>query len=257
MNKKSFIKKLWKYFFQFFMLFLAVFCGFMAENFREERTEKQRAKELAKSFYEELKNDSVTAVLKSQNRIRQENALVALADYIKDSSLQNFSKPAALNFIYGVYFRSTTIFEPRTVELEQLQNSGSLRYFKNDSIKKLIGDLSVAIHNINDRQQLETQLRVQYLNPIIMNHYDYDFESRVTDNHKLDIFSAIEKYEKSSEVIPFHFKSIDKFDKNQNINLFNFFARAAVGSTRRTHLMRYMEINAAILRELRKEYNLR
>ena len=43
--------------------------------------------------------------------------------------------------------------------LEQLKNSGSLRYFKNAELQQLIGDLSVAIYNINDRQRLETEIR--------------------------------------------------------------------------------------------------
>ena len=43
------------YFFEFLMLFLAVFCGFLTENLREHKIEKDRALELAKSFYQELK----------------------------------------------------------------------------------------------------------------------------------------------------------------------------------------------------------
>jgi len=58
------------------MLFLAVFCGFLAEYQLEHKIERDRAKELAKSFYEELKNDSVNITVKYQNRIRQENSLV-------------------------------------------------------------------------------------------------------------------------------------------------------------------------------------
>ena len=57
------------YFFEFLMLFLAVFCGFLTENLREHRIEKDRALELAKSFYQELKSDSATAVIKVQNRL--------------------------------------------------------------------------------------------------------------------------------------------------------------------------------------------
>lgn len=46
-----------KYLFEFSLLFLAVFLGFFADGLREENSEKQLAYELAKSFYEELKND--------------------------------------------------------------------------------------------------------------------------------------------------------------------------------------------------------
>ena len=112
-------KNFWHYFFEFFMLFLAVFCGFLVENFREEKVESHRAAELAKSFYEELKSDSATAVLKVQNRIKQEDALNYCMKYFKDSSLTKVSKTFEINFLYGVLFRSPSIFEPRIVVLEQ------------------------------------------------------------------------------------------------------------------------------------------
>src|ERR1043165_8938482 len=45
-------KKKWgEYFLEFLMLFLAVFLGFLAENFREHRVEKERGKQFIESFY--------------------------------------------------------------------------------------------------------------------------------------------------------------------------------------------------------------
>lgn len=249
-------KKWFHYLWEFLMLFLAVFCGFLAENLREHKIESDRAKELAKSFYEELKNDSVVISQKTQNRIRQENALLYLGKYFKDSSLTNVSKAFVLNFLYGIYFRTPAIFEPRTVVLEQLKNSGSLRYFKNEELQKLIGDLSVAIGNIRDRQELESQTRAQYLNPIIIRHYDYDFETRLTQNQKLDIFTAANQYENNNEIIPFHFKSIEKFDKDETINLMGFVGRASLTATRRIHYQKYIDLNAELLKLLRREYHL-
>ena len=67
------------------MLFLAVFCGFLAEYQLEHMIEKDRANELAKSFYEELKNDSVNVLIKVESRIKQENALKYLMKYFRDS----------------------------------------------------------------------------------------------------------------------------------------------------------------------------
>jgi len=171
-------KKWTHYLWEFLMLFLAVFCGFLAEYQLEHKIEKDRAKELAKSFYEELKNDSATAIIKMQNRKKQEDALRFLMRYFKDSSLVNVSKTFVVNFQYGINFRSPSVFEPRTTMLEQLKNSGSLRYFKNAELQKLIGDLTVTIKNIYDRQELETQNRALYINPLIIEHYDFDFDSQ-------------------------------------------------------------------------------
>ena len=128
-------KKWTHYFWEFLMLFLAVFCGFFAEYQLEHKIEKDRAKELAKTFYEEVKNDSAAVSQKYQARIRAEKACVWLAKYFRDSSNLNLSKTFQLNFMYGIYFRTPCLFEPRTVVLEQLKNSGSLRYFKNEELQ--------------------------------------------------------------------------------------------------------------------------
>jgi len=250
-------KKWTHYFWEFIMLFLAVFCGFLAEYQLEHKIEKDRAKELAKSFYEELKNDSVVAAQKVQNRIKAENAFSYLAKYFRDSSLNNVSKTFSLNFLYAIYFRTPSIFEPSTMVLEQLKNSGSLRYFKNEELQKLIGQLSVAIRNINDRQELEFQIRIQYLNPIILRHYDYNFEDQLTRGQVQDLFTVTTTYENNNEMIPFHFKSPAKFDKEEAVNLMSFYGRAGLGATRRVHYKKYIDVNAELLKLLRKEYHLK
>lgn len=247
----------WKhYFFEFFMLFLAVFCGFLAENFREHVVEKERGEELAKSFYQELKNDSVTAVIKSQNRIKQETALLYLVKYFKDSSLDNVSKTFALNFQYGINFRTPAIFEPRMILLEQLKNSGSLRYFKNDELQSLVGDLTVAIQNIYDRQDLESKVRIEYINPMIIRHQDFDFYAKMTDDGQLRFDSAAVKYENSPDTIPFRFNGLDKFDRQTSINTLQYFCRNNLRSTRQVQFQKYIEVNAQLLKLLRSEYHI-
>jgi len=239
------------------MLFLAVFCGFLAEYQLEHKIERDRAKELAKSFYEELKDDSVNVVVKTAYRIKQENALKYLMKYFKDSSLATISKTFELNFLYGISFRSPSLFEPRTVVLEQLKNSGSLRYFKNDELQKLIGDISVAIHNINDRQELESSVRVEYINPLIVRHYDFDFDTQLSQNGKVSVIVATGEYEKNNVMIPFQFKSMEKFDRQGTINALGFYSRNALSSTRTLHFSKYADLNAQLLKLLRKEYHLK
>lgn len=244
------------YFFEFFMLFLAVFCGFLVENFREHKIESDRAGELAKNFYDELKIDSATAVIKVNNRIRQENSLKYLMKYFKDSSLTDVSKLFAINFEYGINFRTPSVFEPRTIILEQLKNSGSLRYFKNEEMQKLIGDLTVAIRNINDRQDLESKARFEYLNPILVNQHDFDFWIALTNDSKIDIFKALVEYEKNDVIIPFHLKGMGKIDKKYIINSLGFYCYNAITSTRQIHIQKYIDVNAQLLSIIRKEYNL-
>ena len=249
-------KKWTHYFWEFLMLFLAVFCGFLAEYQLEHMIEKDRAEELAKSFYHELKNDSATALIKVQNRIKQEEAIKYLIKYFKDSSFTSVSKEFAINFVYGINFRTPSVFEPRTIILEQLKNSGSLRYFKNEQLQQLIGDLTVSIKNIYDRQELESQNRLQYINPIIIDHYDYDFDARLKEGGR-SIFEGIKKYEDSIETIPFQMKGAKKIDRERIANILSFYEAAVISSTRLTFIQKYMEINTELLKELRIKYHLK
>ena len=124
-------------------------------------------------------------------------------------------------------------------------------------LQKLIGELSVAINLINDRQQLETQVRTEYINPFIVKHYDYDFNERITENGSLLFSVAVDKYEKSNEVIPLRFKNGDKLDKEHAINVLGLFGFSALRATRQQHFQRYIDLNSELLKELRKEYHLK
>lgn len=250
-------KKFKEYLFEFFMLFLAVFCGFLAEYQLEHKIERDRAHELAKNFYDELKNDSAIVQTKVEFRIKQENALKYLMKYFKDSSLTDVSKTFQLNFMFGINFRSPSLFEPRTVILDQLKNSGSLRYFRNDELQKLIGDLSIAIRNINDRQALESSIRIEYINPIIIRHNDFDFSEQLSKNGTMSVIKATIEYEKNNEFIPFHFNSLEKFEKQETINALGFMSASALNSTRTLHFQKYIDVNAELLKVLREEYNLK
>jgi hypothetical protein len=57
--------------------------------------------------------------------------------------------------------------------LEQLKNSGGMRYFKNQRLHQLVGDLSVAIDYIHERQTLEAAVYKDYIEPIMINHMDF------------------------------------------------------------------------------------
>src|SRR5262245_54140253 len=50
-------KKFTHYLWEFLMLFLAVFCGFLAENIREHKIEREREKQFIKSLAGDIKAD--------------------------------------------------------------------------------------------------------------------------------------------------------------------------------------------------------
>jgi hypothetical protein len=250
-------KKNWKsYFWEFLMLFLAVFCGFLAEYQLEHKIERDRAKELAKSFYEELKTDSASIVEKIQNRIKMENSLQYLISYFKDSSINNLPKQFVINFHTGVMFNIPTVFEPRMAVLEQLKNSGSLRYFKSNELQKLVGDISVAIQNVNERKTIEASYRQTYLTPFIIKHYDYEFEIDTRRLGAKNLIEFISNYENSNTEVPFKLRKPEIFDAGETNNMLSLFAITYRGS-RTLQFQKYIDVNAELLRVLRKEYHLK
>src|SRR5476649_2156163 len=84
--------KPWKeYFIEFLMIFLAVTMGFFAETIREDISESGKAKELAKSLYQEVYADSVNMQNKLQLRREKAIQIDYFRKYISDSSLTKLS----------------------------------------------------------------------------------------------------------------------------------------------------------------------
>lgn len=251
---KGLIKRWRKYFFEFILIFLAVFLGFLADNIREEYFERQQAVELARSFYEELKNDSIAATLRVEGRIKKEKAIEYMVTFFRDSSLTISSKDLAVNFLWATTVRTPVIFTPRTVVLEQLKSSGSIRYFKSNELQKLVGDLSIAIDYIIERQAVEASVYQQYIEPIMINHMDYQFQNKL---FSVGIFDRLADFENSDEEIPFQLTQIDKIDRQALINALSYYHTNNIKSTRMIPFKDYLEVNAALLKALRKEYNLK
>ena len=244
-------KKNWKnYFWEFLMLFLAVFCGFLAEYQLEHKIEKDRAAELAESFYAELKVDSAAVKKASMNCIKKDSALKYIKHCLIDSSLTNVSKEFAINYTIGFLVNSTAIFEPRAAILDLLINSGSLRYFKSKELQKLTIDLSIAIKELKERNgRIKGHITVN-LDPFIIKHTDNESWDKI-----LDEFGTLEAYRKSNIVIPFNFYKPEKIDKVEDINRIGIFGKLLRQNASKFY-KDYDVINNKLLIELRKEYKL-
>jgi hypothetical protein len=249
-------KKWTHYFWEFLMLFLAVFCGFFAEYQLEHKIEKDRANELAVSFYNELKADSATIQAVINQRARKDKALTYLRKYYRDSSIDNCSKTFALNFSYGYIMFSPAVFEPRDAILEQLKSSGSLRYFKNKDLQTLTGNLSVAIANLRKRNDYEWTFYHENVHPFLNHHNDIDFYDQISFDSTKFYVELLEKYENSNQIIPFHFAKAESFDKTKAINMTGFYRIMLRGSSIKQY-QEYFSLNQLLMQKLRSVYHLK
>lgn len=243
-------KKSWKnYFWEFLMLFLAVFCGFLAEYQLEHKIEKDRAAELAESFYAELKVDSAAVNYATEYSAVKVNALKYLKNYLRDSSLTTVSKEFSINNCWATMINSDAIFEPRSAILELLINSGSLRYFKGGELQKLTIDLSIAIKQLTERNQRIRGFIAVNLDPFTVKHLDNDGYLKIRE-------IGVEEYGKSNLVIPYRFYNPEKVDRVEDVNRLGFYARLTNDNVS-SYYKNYAILNSKLLVELRRVYKLK
>jgi hypothetical protein len=142
-------KKFTHYLWEFLMLFLAVFCGFLAENFREHRVEKERGKQFIESFYEDLKTDTAR-ISWYVNYDDAKISVLANLDNCYDTILKNMRSTSCLLTI----IRNSSINRPfirtsRTVQ--QLANAGGFRLLKKEDADSILS-YDKDINNFQDFQ---------------------------------------------------------------------------------------------------------
>jgi len=249
-------KKWTHYFWEFLMLFLAVFCGFLAEYQLEHKIERDRANELATSFYDELKGDSAALQTVKIFRERKHEALIYLQNYFQDSSISNCSNTFTIHMMYGFFTISPSFFEPRDAILEQLKNSGSLRYFKSRELQKLTGDLSLAVANLRKRNYFEEIYYRENIWPFILKHADMKWYDAIAAKSKGFIVTFLKEYEKTGGDVIFHFDQPENFYRKGATNLAAIYKIILTGTGNSQYRI-YDGLNKKLLEALRKEYHLK
>ena len=145
-------KKWTHYLWEFLMLFLAVTLGFFVENKREHYIEKTRVKEFARSLAFDIAKDTanMTYII---NRIKlQVNNTDSLTAYLKSH------KPDEVRnidlFRFTVLDRYPAYRWSRST-LEQIQNSGSLRYFGDTMVQYISSYDALSRHMDEDHRSDE------------------------------------------------------------------------------------------------------
>ena len=246
-------KKWTHYFWEFLMLFLAVFAGFLAENQREHYIENQRAKALAKNLYKEIYADSIAVQQKIDIRHKKEEACVYFIKYVKDSSLTDLSSEFYPAYTWAFLQSAQLLFEPNDGILNQLRNSGELRYFKSSELQSAIGMLSVQIANVRSRKEKEYSYIEMNLRPFSIRHYDFNWYEEFTQQGKFTLLEVLNQ--KTRILAAGRIINPDKFSRQEAENIASYYLLMLRG-TRQTQYLPYTAINHQLLQILRKEYHL-
>ena len=245
-------KKWTHYFWEFLMLFLAVFCGFLAENQREHMIEHQRAKALARNLYKEIYADSIAIQQKIAIRNKKEEECNYFINYVKDSSLTDLSPGFYPAYTWAFLQSALLLFEPNDGILNQLRNSGELRYFKSSELQSEIGRLTVQIANIRNRNEKEYSFIEMNLRPFTIQHYDFNWYEAFTQHGKFTLLEALNQNTPMS--ITGKIVNADKFSRQEAENIASYYLLMLRG-TRQTQYLPYVAINHRLLQVLRNEYH--
>jgi hypothetical protein len=231
-----------------------VFCGFLAENIREHKIEQQRAKELAKNLYKELYADSISVQQCLENRRKKEKECTYFIGYVKDSSLTTISPrffPAYTTAFIQIQY---IIFDPNDGILNQLRNSGELRYFKSSELQSEIGKLSIKIAFVKARNDREYSYVEFYNRPFILKHFDFEWYEAYTHNGSISLFEALKQDQPVTK--PPRISNVDKFSRQEAENLASYYL-LMLRSTRQIQYKEYADANHQVLELLRKEFHLK
>jgi hypothetical protein len=148
------------YVWEFLMLFFAVTAGFFVENQREHFIEHQRAKQYAKALLSDLTSDTATL----SNNISTLREIIAAQDMMLRvmNTERPDTLPGGLLYNYADISGYGTFFTVKTATLQQLKNSGSLRYFKDFSLVQMINEYDQALANQFLRLEVDQNYSVEY-----------------------------------------------------------------------------------------------
>lgn len=250
-------KKSWKYYFwEFFMLFLAVFCGFLAEYQLEHKIENDRAKELAKSLYTELREDSIRLNKVLELRELKEQVSGYLMNYFETADFTKNADSAFRCIAFAFLTVSNRIiFEPSDGILFQLQNSGSRRYFKSQTLQDAISKLYTSISFIRIRNERELSYITNTLRPFCIRHLDFKWIGKYMKDGKLSLTDAFLNNHQV-EGIPALFKKPHLIDRDEAINITGE-SLVMLRGLKTATLPDYRAAATALMKLLREEFDLK
>jgi hypothetical protein len=240
-------KKWTHYLWEFLMLFLAVFCGFLAENQREHLTEIKRAKEYAKALMSDLESDTLILgkdLIDIAERSHEIDSFLFYLDKYRKEKVAT-----GVLYYYGFRIEGGLEFSVKTATLEQMKNSGSLRYFKNFRLVQLINEYDEAVW---------TQIRRKENDLITREKVKDAFEAVFDFYHAKEMNSLRMRGAPKDSLIKLNGPLLNASSENIN-KLANavWWRRATLVNWQNTFYKKPYDLAIELIKELQKEYKLK
>jgi hypothetical protein len=246
-------KKIKEYLLEFFMLFLAVSLGFLAENLRESYIEKERAHELALALYTDIRNDEEKMSTFIENRSGILNDIKTLIEDVNQNGLKPYDQEQFRLFAQTAFY--WTYFEPKTANLDQIINSGSLRYFKKKGVVESISNYKSTITNLLARQEREKVFFYSNLQPFIINNIDLQPMDTTHVTGKVTIKEYFKNLKNNTIILPNDKKLFIENNKDsvqKVMNMYRFYS-VVLTTSYRTYYSKYLDECKNLIKALELE----
>ena len=175
-------KKWTHYFWEFLMLFLAVFCGFLAENFREHKIEKERELQFIRTLKEDLAEDTIVLFESSESLKENVVRMDSLKNFICDPEVKKYGAE-----LYQLGRKASRgerlVVHDRTIQ--QMKNSGGFRLIRNEKVSKAIIEYYNQLGFIDMLQSIELDEANEYRNTAIIVFHPLLFDGIVRKDNTI------------------------------------------------------------------------
>jgi hypothetical protein len=164
--------KPWKeYFLEGFMIFIAVMMGFIAENIREDITNREHVRQLTSQLVQELKTDTANLdeIYSKELQIRNSN----------DSLFELLNQPMAkvdMKSLQKLASDSHSLwpFHPSTGAIAAIKNELHLKQFSDSKIISYIADYEGSVELLHTIQDITLQYQRSFLDSFLRLHFTPD-----------------------------------------------------------------------------------
>ena len=240
-------EKNWQeYLFEFLMLFLAVSAGFIVENIMGNYQEKQRANEYAHMLLKDVIQD--TEELHDLLNYYEES--INTTDTLEQLRQEYKNTLPDIDFYrYGRYALGVYRISFNDATLQQLKNSGNLRYFGNLQLKEKVSEYDNAIRTFSLRQDLELNYKsdVDHFHDGLFNFDKFLLAEKAMSNKSL--LDSLQK-------VKYHFLVNDTVLQNQFL-MFSDFRRQVWQYRIKQNIDPTLLVAGELIVMLKKEFNLK
>ncbi len=153
------------------LVVIGILIALQINNWNNIRNEEGRIKEYANALILDLEEDiaMVNVILRHAQKIT--NRIDSLSQYVQNKKIQDISN---IDILTLTWVKSNRPYKWNRATLEELKNSGSLRYIKNGNIKKRIVKYDAFTHHLDEdyeNDKAQSEIATQLISQVVDINY--------------------------------------------------------------------------------------